>query len=82
MILHLYKLLNITISPILFSFMLLRLLKGKESKSRFKERFGISSFATRPKGKLIWFHATSIGEVASILPTINAISHNKIATIF
>ncbi|NRA73863.1 MAG: hypothetical protein HRU36_03890 [Rickettsiales bacterium] len=57
--------------------MLLRLLKGKESKSRFKERFGISSFATRPKGKLIWFHATSIGEVASILPTINVIAHNK-----
>lgn len=77
MILRLYKLLNFITSPILFSFILIRLLKGKESKSRIKERFGIPSLTTRPQGKLIWFHATSIGEVASILPTLNAISSDK-----
>ena len=77
MILRLYQFLNLIASPLLFTFIFIRLLKGKESKARLKERFGISSIKTRPLGKLIWFHATSVGEVIAILPTLNAISRDK-----
>ncbi len=50
-----------------------RLLKGKEDKLRFSERFGRTKIS-RPKGALLWFHAASIGESVSILPLINKIS--------
>jgi 3-deoxy-D-manno-octulosonic-acid transferase len=73
----LYKFLNFISSPILFLFVFIRLLKGKESKARLKERFGIPSYNIRPKGKLIWFHATSVGEVIAVLPTLNAIAQDK-----
>lgn len=75
--LRLYKLLNFIASPVLFSLIFIRLLKGKESKLRFKERFGIASFKRRPKGKLIWFHATSVGEVVAVLPVLEAITSDK-----
>ena len=77
MILKTYKLLNLLASPILFSFMLFRLLKGKEDKKRFAERFGIASVKVRPQGKIIWIHATSVGEIISILPLMKSLTSNK-----
>lgn len=59
-----YRLLSTLFSPLIFLFLLIRLAKGKEDKSRFKERLG---FATqqRPNARLVWLHAVSIGEVNS-----------------
>jgi len=74
--LRLYQFLNLIASPILFSLVLIRLIRGKESKSRIKERFGRSSII-RPKGKLIWIHATSVGEVVSVLPMLEVLSNDK-----
>tara|TARA_Y100000816_G_scaffold292265_1_gene286669 strand:+ start:965 stop:2215 length:1251 start_codon:yes stop_codon:yes gene_type:complete len=56
----------IIISPIIIIY---RLIKKKEDFTRFKEKF---SFPTkkRIKGKLIWFHGASIGEIMSIIPLI------------
>jgi len=54
------------ISPII---LIVRLLKKKEHILRFKEKFCIFS-SYRKKGKLIWFHGASVGEIQSILPII------------
>ena len=48
-------------------------MKGKEDSLRYKEKLGFSSIK-RPNGKLIWFHAASIGEFNAVLPIIKAIS--------
>ena len=55
--------------PFIWIFLKWRLAKGREEAGRLKERRGYAS-APRPEGKLIWFHAASVGEVNSILPLI------------
>ena len=49
-------LLILIISPIIF---LSRLLKGKEDKERFLEKFCIHS--KKNSSKTLWFHAASVG---------------------
>ena len=56
----------ILISPIIIIF---RLIKNKESLSRFKEKFCFFS-KKRSGGKLIWFHGASVGELQSIIPLL------------
>ena len=46
-----------------------RLEEGKEHPERIAERRGVASVA-RPDGKLIWFHAASVGESLSLLELI------------
>ena len=46
-----------------------RILKNKEHKKRFIEKFSFPS-KKRNKGKLIWFHGASVGEILSIIPLI------------
>ncbi len=53
-----------------------RIYKNKEDKERFKEKFGIPS-KKRSKGKLIWFHGASVGEIQSIIPIIKNYERNK-----
>ncbi len=65
-------------SPIII---LIRVLKKKEDKKRFKEKFCFFS-KKRKKGKLIWFHGSSVGEIMSIIPIINEYEKkNSISTI-
>lgn len=47
-----------------------RLAAEKEHPTRYTERFGHAGHA-RPDGRLIWFHAASVGEALSILEVIN-----------
>ena len=60
-------------SPIIIIF---RIFKGKEDTSRFKEKIGFFS-KKRNKGKLIWFHGASVGEIQSIIPLIERFEKNK-----
>lgn len=43
-----------------------RLKKGKEDPDRLEERMGIAG-RPRPEGRLVWFHAASVGEAQSTL---------------
>ena len=61
------------ISPLIF---LIRIIKKKEHPKRFKEKFGIFS-EKRRKGKLIWFHGSSVGELLSVIPLIEVLESRK-----
>tara|TARA_B100000965_G_C19533126_1_gene732054 strand:- start:96 stop:1340 length:1245 start_codon:yes stop_codon:yes gene_type:complete len=54
----------------------IRVLKNKEHKTRFKEKLCYFT-KSKPSGKLIWFHASSVGEVLSIIPLIEKIEKLK-----
>ena len=73
---YIYRIiLNIIIffSPIVI---LIRLFKKKEDPVRFLEKFTFFS-KKRKKGKLIWFHTVSVGELKSIIPLLNQLEKNK-----
>ena len=61
------------LSPIII---IIRILKNKEHKKRFIEKIGFFS-NLRKKGKLIWFHGSSVGEIMSIIPLIQHYEKNK-----
>ncbi len=73
---YLYRILiNVVLilSPIII---LLRLLKNKEDKTRFKEKLCFFS-KKRKKGNLIWIHVASVGEMLSIIPLIRRLEKKK-----
>ncbi len=54
----------------------IRLLKKKEDPKRFKEKFCLFS-EKRKKGKVVWFHGASVGEIQSIIPLLEKFQKNK-----
>ena len=73
--LFLYQCLVFLLIPFIKINLYLRILKGKEDKFRYLERYGISAF-NKPKGKIIWIHTASIGEFKSSTILINKL-HSK-----
>ena len=67
--LRMYLFLSFLIDPIYFAYQYISVLRGKESLARFWERW-VSKKIYRPSGKLIWFHAASVGETLSVIPLI------------
>ena len=71
-----YRLLTgliLILSPVI---LIIRLLKKKEDPKRFKEKFSFFS-NKKIKGKLIWFHGASVGELQSIVPLVEKLDKNK-----
>ena len=76
MINYVYKLLiNITVllSPLIIIF---RILKRKEDQKDSQKNLQYIQKKEK-KGKLIWFHAVSVGELLSIVPLIDILEKNK-----
>ena len=61
------------LSPIIIIF---RLFKKKEDFRRFKEKFCFFS-KKRKKGKIIWFHGASVGEIKSIIPLLEKFEKDR-----
>ncbi len=65
----------IILSPFIIVF---RIFKKKEDPKRFFEKFSLNK-KSRARGKLIWFHCSSVGEFLSIIPLIQ--NFEKMASI-
>lgn len=63
---RLYAGLWVIILPFIRLWLGWRISKGKERRDRLPERYGKAS-DRRPDGKLVWFHAASVGEAVSAL---------------
>jgi 3-deoxy-D-manno-octulosonic-acid transferase len=68
-----YRLLAAAAEPLTPFLLARRLKRGKEHGPRLPERRGQTKMA-RPQGSLVWLHAASVGELASVLPLIERIA--------
>ncbi|MGA0193033.1 MAG: 3-deoxy-D-manno-octulosonic acid transferase [Pelagibacteraceae bacterium] len=77
--LSIYRFLTFFLYPIFILIIFLRVFFKKENKFRYKEKIFSSSFNPRKdkNKKLIWFHASSIGELLSIMPLIDNLNINN-----
>ena len=75
----LYRVLTNILYPFLYIFLLIRVLRKKEDPKRYKEKIFVKHFnITKSKNsELLWFHATSVGELKSIIPIIKKINDKK-----
>ncbi|MDC6447612.1 glycosyltransferase N-terminal domain-containing protein [Alphaproteobacteria bacterium] len=60
-----YKILSYFLIPLILVNTYIRVIRGKEDKARYKERFGITTFKKPQTKDVIWIHASSIGEFKS-----------------
>ena len=54
----------------------IRIYKQKEDENRYKEKLCIIK-KKKPQGKLVWFHAASVGELLSIVPLLEKLEKIK-----
>ncbi|MSP31271.1 MAG: 3-deoxy-D-manno-octulosonic acid transferase [Pseudolabrys sp.] len=71
-VLRAYQLLSAAATPLVPLLLARRLKRGKEHRARLSERRGETRIE-RPVGALVWLHAASVGELASVLPLIGRI---------
>jgi 3-deoxy-D-manno-octulosonic-acid transferase len=66
---HLYSVTTRLLSPLASYWLTRRLARGKEDQNRIGEKLGHASLP-RSQAKLVWIHATSVGEATSCLGLI------------
>lgn len=71
-----YRLLTSCASPLAGLILGMRARRGKEDVARRGERLGIAS-VPRPEGPVVWIHAASVGEAASVIPLISALTERR-----
>lgn len=67
-----YRFLTNILAPLIGLYLRVRRQRGREDAQRFQERLGFPS-VPRPKGKLIWCHAASVGEMMSVITLLKSI---------
>ena len=75
-LLSIYKIITFVFYPFIILHLIYRLCQKKEHKESLVQKLGFA-YCKRPEGKLIWLHASSVGEVLSILPFIEYFSKNN-----
>jgi 3-deoxy-D-manno-octulosonic-acid transferase len=78
--LSLYRWGGVALYPIVGPYLTFRAAKGKEDRSRRRERYGFAS-VPRPAGPLVWFHAASVGETNAVVPLIKEVRRRGIAVL-
>jgi 3-deoxy-D-manno-octulosonic-acid transferase len=56
-------------------FLNIRVLRNKEHPTRFKEKLGL--YEIKNNNPTVWFHASSLGEIKSVVPLVSHFSKNK-----
>ncbi len=69
-LIDIYRSLTVAAGPFASAYLTQRQRIGKEDQSRIAERRGIASRA-RPAERLVWIHAASVGETASVLALVD-----------
>jgi len=78
--LFVYRLLSAAAMPLAPMMLKARQRRGKEPVDRLLERRGRAS-RPRPPGALVWLHAASVGELASVLPLIARIAARDVCVL-
>ncbi|MBW6507585.1 MAG: 3-deoxy-D-manno-octulosonic acid transferase [Rhodobacteraceae bacterium] len=71
-ILALYLALTALCAPLLRHALAKRAAQGREDRARWREKLGVAGKA-RPAGPLLWLHAASMGELASVVALVTAL---------
>ncbi len=71
-VLRAYRLGGATVYPFVGTYVAWRARRGKEDRSRRRERYGFAS-KPRPPGPIIWVHAASVGETNAVVPLLQRI---------
>ncbi len=71
-VLSMYRFAGAAIYPLVGTYVAWRTTRGKEDRSRRRERYGVAG-RPRPDGPLIWVHAASVGETIAVVPLVKSI---------
>ncbi|MBV9522983.1 MAG: DUF374 domain-containing protein, partial [Alphaproteobacteria bacterium] len=71
-----YRTVTALLGPLFPWYLRARRARGKEDPTRFAERLGRAD-RSRPAGPLLWLHAASVGEAASLLALIDRLGRER-----
>jgi len=77
LLVKIYFIIWLVLTPFLPLIFIIRIIKGKEKYNRINERIGFPKIQ-KPDGNLIWINAASIGELRSTIPLIKGLLKNNI----
>ncbi|MCL2430644.1 MAG: 3-deoxy-D-manno-octulosonic acid transferase [Alphaproteobacteria bacterium] len=79
-VLNVYRSVTMAAGPLTSVYLTQRRRMGKEDPARLGERRGIAS-RPRPAEKLVWIHAASVGETASVLALIDRVLEERAVSV-